>query len=305
MRSISSVKDCEPDDSETRVRLSDLSDFTALRRLPTEPELLGPPSDADNDEAWLRLSSTKATHASGHNTALPVAHTTLSDTEFRDAIWHRVGLAAPVGHSACDPSPSEDPLGLPWLGCKSAALARLRRHNALASVVATCALKADPRAFQVEREVGLDGGSSRARPGDVSLDLGNVRTLLNITVVNLFIAARIRASRITGSPAVAEEEAFDKKVRKYGDLEQTPEDASHFVPLAVTAAGVWDERSIRWLRRFSAVCAASLGVDSGSAFADLMVRLAVALWRGTSAMSRSSFAEGSTVWPTPNKHECV
>lgn len=93
-------------------------------------------------------------------------------------------------------------------------MARLRRHNAIATVVAAYALKADPRAFQVEREVGFDDDFSRARPGDVSLDLGDGRTLLDVTVVNPYTAARIRASRLAGSPAVAAEEAYDKKVKK-------------------------------------------------------------------------------------------
>ena len=134
-------------------------------------------------------------------------------------------------------------------------MARSRRHNAIATVVATYALKADPRAFQVEREVGFDEDPSRARSGDVSLDLKDGRTLLDVTVANPFTAARIRASRNAGSPAVAAEEAFDKKVKKYADLFEVITDAGRlrFVPLSVTAAGVWDERSIRWLRKFSSV----------------------------------------------------
>ena len=88
-------------------------------------------------------------------------YTTLSDNEFRDALWHRLGLAAAVGHATCEPSPNDDPKGFHRLGCKSAALARLRRHNSLASVVTTSAFRADPRAFQLEREVGFDEDVSR------------------------------------------------------------------------------------------------------------------------------------------------
>ena len=37
----------------------------------------------------------------------------------------------------------------------------------------------------------------------------------------------------------------------------------------------------------SDVCAASLSTDNGSAFADLMTRLSVALWRGNSLLLRA------------------
>ena len=154
--------------------------------------------------------------------------------------------------------------------------------------MATRALKAYPRAFQVEREVGFDEDMSRARPGDVSLDLGYGRTMLDIIVINPFTVARIRASRNAGSPAVAAEEAYDKKVRKYSDLIDSLTDIPppRFVPLAVTATGMWYERSSRWLRKFSSTCAAASGADTGAVFSELMIRLAVALWRGNSAMIR-------------------
>ena len=173
--------------------------------------------------------------------ALPGPHTTLSDNEFRDAIWHRLGLSAPVGRTDCALSPADDPLGYHRLGCKSSAAARLRRHNALASIIANFALKADPRAFQVAKEIGLED-DSRARPGDVSINLGDVCTLLDVTVANPYTAARIRASRNACSPAVAAEEAFDRKTRKYSDLFSSAIDETcpPFVPLAVTASGAWD-----------------------------------------------------------------
>lgn len=106
-------------------------------------------------------------------------------------------------------------------------------------------MKAEPRACQVERQVGFDEDLSRACPGDGLLDLGDGRTLLDITVVNSFTTARIRASRHAGPPAVAAEKAFDNKVRKYLDLLDSLADGSRsrYVPLAVTAAGVYDERS--------------------------------------------------------------
>ena len=118
------------------------------------------------------------------------------------------------------------------------------------------------------------------------MDLGDGGTLLDITVVNPFSAARLRASRSAGSPAVAAEEGYDKKVRKYALLlgADTVPTRCRFVALSVIAAGAWDERSIKWLHKFAAVCAASTGVDTGSAFLELMTRLSVELWRGNSAM---------------------
>lgn len=81
----------------------------------------------------------------------------------------------------------EDPRGLHRLGCKAAADAGLRRHDALADVVAKAALAADHGAFKVARKVGLSDAHTRARPGDVALDLGSGRTLLDVTVVNPFL----------------------------------------------------------------------------------------------------------------------
>ena len=48
---------------------------------------------------------------------------------------------------------------------------------------------------------------------------------------------------------------------------------SKFVPLAVTAMGVWDERSLRWLLHFSDVCAAASASNPGTVFfSSLMTR---------------------------------
>jgi hypothetical protein len=221
--------------------------------------------------------------------ATPGPDTTLADAEFRDALWMRLGLPGALGHSDCDPPASKDPTGVHRLGCKSAADARLRRHDALAAVLAKAALSADPRAFQVSKEARVPDGDSQARPGDVALDLGDGRTYVDVTVVNAFSAAYLSASRSAGSPAFAAERAFNRKVEKYAPLFAT--DAAlrqrQFIPLAVTAMGVWDERSLRWLRHFSDVCAAATSVDPGSSFASLMTKLSIALWRGNSRMMRA------------------
>ena len=185
---------------------------------------------------------------------------------------------SPVGHIDCGPSPVGDPFGYHQLKCKSAASARLRRHNAIASVIANCALKADPRAFQMKKEIGFNEDASRSRHGDVSMDLADKRTLLDVTVANPYTSARICASRNAGSPAVAAE-AFDRKIRKYSDLFSSAIDQNRarFVPLAITASGAWDERLPKWLHKFSNACAAASGTDAGSHVAELMARLPLAL----------------------------
>ena len=80
-------------------------------------------------------------------------------------------------------------------------------------------------------------------------------------------------------------------MRKY--QERFAGSASAFIPLAVTALGVWDERSLRWLRRFSDACAAATATPVGLAFSSLMTRLSVALWRGNSQMLLSGSMQAS------------
>ena len=99
-------------------------------------------------------------------------------------------------------------------------------------------------------------------------------------------------TRFAGSPAAAAASAYDGKTAKWRallgnhDLDNGML-VSTFQPIAVTALGVWDERSLAWLRRFSGVCAAASGCDPGTSFASLMTRLSVALWRGNSRLTRS------------------
>ena len=123
----------------------------------------------------------------------------------------------------------------------------------------------------------------------MALDLGNGRTYVDVTVVNACTPAYLTASRSAGSPARAAELAFDRETAMYAD--QFDADgvgpSCKFVPLAVTALGVWDERSLRWLRRFSDVCAAASSLEVGQAFASLMTKLSIALWRGNSQMMRA------------------
>ena len=261
---------------------------------------LPPPRDrtecvGDSDDPKIRLirSSGKAPHASAFVSSAPGPGTIMSNTEFRDALWLRLQLSAPVGHTSCQPDPIADYLGLHRLGCRYAAGLRTQRHDDLSAVIANTALAADPRAFQVAREERLrDVEDSQARPGDVALNLGAGRTLVDITVASPFSVACQASARLAGTPAAAAESAYDRKMSKWHHLLDEHlldhrDLTSGFQPLAVTALGAWDERSLLWLRRFSDTCAAATGLECGSAFSNLMTKLSVCLWRGNSRLMRA------------------
>ena len=136
----------------------------------------------------------------------------------------------------------------------------------------------------------LDDVETEKASGDVALNLGNGRTLVNLTVASPFSAACANASRLAGTPAAAAEAAHDRKTREWTALLETNGLDSalmvaQFVPLVVTTLGVWDWRSLRWLSHFSDVCAASLGEAAGSYFSSFMM-LFVALWRANLCIIR-------------------
>ena len=217
----------------------------------------------------------------------------MSNTEFRDALWIRLDLSGPVGHSECSSSPTADPIGVHRLGCRNAAGLRTRRHDKIVTVLAAAALDADLRAFRVAREERLaEACSSRARPGDVALDLGSGRTLVDVTVKSPFAKAGHTSARFAGSPAAAAATAYDSKINKWRTLLannhlEDDEVSSSFQPLVVTALGVWDECSLLWLKRFSDACAIARGTDKCTGFSQLMTRLSIALWKDNSRLMRA------------------
>ena len=270
---------------------------------------------ATNWQSNLIAESIRSTHASDFLYAAPGPGTTLTDNEYRDALWMRLGLAASTGHDDCIPNPQNDPLGLHRLGCRASAGARTNRHDEIFEVVAKAALSADPNSFMVAREEHLsDDVETQRRPGDVALNLGNGRTLIDLTVASPFSAACANASRLAGTPAAAAEAAHDRKTREWTALlDSNGLDAvqmvTQFVPLAGTAMGVWDCRSLRWLKLFLDACAASTGEAAGSYFYSFMMKLSVALWRANSRIIRalrnsSEFAyceEVNPVAPIPER----
>ena len=86
-------------------------------------------------------------------------------------------------------------------------------------------------------------------------------------------------------PAFAAAEAYD--LVKYESLLADTSSAVRFVHIAVTAHGGYDARSLHWLQGFSRVCAAASGTPASLAFATLMQRLSVALWRANSRLLRA------------------
>ena len=126
----------------------------------------------------------------------------------------RLGLPAPTGHEGCLPNPQTDPLGYHRMGCRNAAGARTRRHDEMVTVIANAALAADPFAFQVAREERLsDAEGSKARPGDVSLNLGSGRVLVDLTVAIPFAVACQVNTRFAGLPAAAARRHMTAKPR--------------------------------------------------------------------------------------------
>ncbi len=104
---------------------------------------------------------------------------------------------------------------------------------------------------------------------------------MDVTVANPCSEARLTAYS-------AAEQAYDCKVAKYHELLAAVSHLPAFTPLAVTALGVWDERSLRWRHRFSDTCAAATAAEPGHMFASLMTRLSAALWHGNSRMLRAA-----------------
>ena len=292
------VIDCDAVDGlDSTIITEAINELTRDRFLTSDSAVLTRATPTVPVDPVLRLISESSTspHASAYLTALPGPYTTLPNSEFRDALLMRLGLSAPPGHSECSPSPAADHIGVHRLGCRNAAGLRTRRHDEVVSVLAGVALDADPRAFRVAREERLpEAEGSLARPGDVALNLGSGRTLVDVTVTNPFAGAGQTSARLAGSPAAAAATAYDNKLSKWRDLARSQLNAadisSAFQPLAVTALGAWDERSLHWLKRFSDACAAARVTDKGSTFAQLMTRLSVALWRGNSRLLRALHA---------------
>ena len=77
------------------------------------------------------------------------------------------------------------------------------------------ALAADPLSFFVRCEKRLsDVEDSKMRPGDIALNLGNERSLLDATISNPFKVGGQFNFRLAGNPAAAASNAYERKVRK-------------------------------------------------------------------------------------------
>jgi hypothetical protein len=81
-----------------------------------------------------------------------------------------------------------------------------------------------------------------------------------VTVTNPFASVSQNFTRNAGNSAAAAANAYDRKTAKWRSLLaenslKVSEISTFFQPIAVTALGVKNERSLKWLKRFSDVCA--------------------------------------------------
>ena len=96
-----------------------------------------------------------------------------------------------------------------------------------------------------------------ARPGDVALNLGSDRLLVDITIASPFSTAGHQTTRLAGSPIAAAELAYDRKLKKWRQLlsDHQLDAKDHLIYVLATGRylGIWDERLLLWLRSY--VCA--------------------------------------------------
>ena len=159
----------------------------------------------------------------------------------------------------------------------------------------------------------MDGDDRRRRPGDIAVSLAGPdgpRTLADVVVTNGFgqhLLAESAQSRLAAPLAghaskVASWSALvrDVAARTSGAPQQllalAGDAQTLFVPLAVSTAGVWHPDSLAWLRRLAGFVAVRRGVPLGDFFADVLVRLSVALVSGNAAVTRA-FPVERTAWP--------
>jgi len=106
---------------------------------------------------------------------------------------------------------------------------------------------------------------------------------------NVKLSATQQAMGAEAAPAVAAE----RKLRLYQHNLTSPSEF-HFVPLAVSAAGVWESKALKWLTQdFATELEHRKGGLRADHAAELMINLSVALWRQNSRMLRWTPAHDS------------
>ena len=134
-------------------------------------------------------------------------------------LWLRFGLSAPVGHENCTPNRAANLNVLHRLGCRNVAWERTRRHDDLETLLVEKALSADVQSFRVFRKERLaEAEGSQARPGDIALNMGEGRVLVDVIITNLFALAGQTNLINAGSPGAVSASAYIRKLSKWRNL---------------------------------------------------------------------------------------
>jgi hypothetical protein len=236
---------------------------------PRNPTLHTPEPDTKLAAAFM------CPHANDFLLALPSGDNRLEDDEFDAAIRFRILNEAPPGHTNC----CQVAAAGCRLGCSKAAGQRTRRHNGIARVISRLAQQAG-MLIATEARDGL-AGQDRS---DVLLRMTGDRdprpVHLDVTVSSPW---NVTLPRSATHPEAAAEAARARKEKDY----QHTDVGYKVVPLAVTAAGVWEAGALRWLKGdFANQLAYRLGGTQSEHAAALMASLSTALWRGNAWMLR-------------------
>lgn len=175
-----------------------------------------------------------------------------------------------------------DPFGDHLLGCGHGPL-RIRRHNSLRDVIWHALLQDDA---SVRREQRI-GGDSQERPGDVSHPsfVDGRPTFFDISVVNTLQPGNLNRALATAGVAALETEM--KKDTKYEDLVRGH--GGRFVPLIVESMRLWSPFASSMLHAIAERTTLKNGLETATAFANLLQQLSVVLWSYNARMLLNYF----------------
>ena len=132
----------------------------------------------------------------------------------------------------------QGPEGLGRLGCSRCGQSRVNRHHRLCDVIQVLAQAAN---VFVRREAKHpDNVDTQHRPGDVVITLDGQEVFLDVTITSP--ANQITTSRTT--PDTHVNRAARLKWTKWNNSMYSENAGIKFVPLAVSAYGVWEEGAL-------------------------------------------------------------
>ena len=179
-----------------------------------------------------------------------------------DAVWNLLCWEPPRLRSGSSPAPVRPS----QTGMRSCRWSSYTPHDEMVAVIAKTALSADPNSFRVAREEHQpDDTTTYSRPGDVVLNLGDGGPMWTS---RLLILSQRRAQMLYTLPnlrfpplyrPMTVRSAGRRASSKHRELcRVSPRPSSRQTVKAIWAS---DERSLLWLKRFSAVCAAASSED--------------------------------------------